>query len=95
MALMPKIKTGIYSGKIKRDNNTPLRLAPRVRAAPMEPIRLNVGVPMKRLNIRTGKPPASIFNSKARQGAATIRGRPVVNQCVVIFAATMSSRAKG
>ena len=41
----PKISTGMYKGRTSSDTNTPPPLSPKVRAAPIAPIRLNTGVP--------------------------------------------------
>jgi len=52
-ALTPNIRTGINKGNIIKDNNAPLRRAPNISAAPIEPMRLNVGVPKNNVITRT------------------------------------------
>ena len=79
-ALTPKIRIGIYNGKTSKESKTPLRRAPRIKAAPMAPIRLKLGVPNASAEISTAKPLMGRFRSIARTGAAMIRGSPVVSQ---------------
>ena len=44
-ALTPNIKIGMNKGRINSDSNTPLRRDPKISEAPIDPIKLNVGVP--------------------------------------------------
>ena len=41
----PNIRVGIYKGKTNKATNKPLPRTPKVKAAPMAPIKLKVGVP--------------------------------------------------
>tara|TARA_B100001123_G_scaffold425257_1_gene537872 strand:- start:98 stop:364 length:267 start_codon:yes stop_codon:yes gene_type:complete len=50
-AVTEKIRTGIISGRINSEINTPERLEPSTRAAPIAPIKLIVGVPRSMLKI--------------------------------------------
>ncbi len=50
-ALVAKIKIGIYSGNINKDNNIPEFLIPTMSDAPIAPIRLKLGVANNRVNI--------------------------------------------
>ena len=48
-AFAPKIKIGIYNGKIIKDNKTPPWFTATVKETPIAPIKLNTGVPSNRL----------------------------------------------
>src|SRR5690606_13453229 len=53
-ALAPIISTGVVSGKTITARIRPRLPSPTVSATPMEPNRLNTGVPISRLRTRTG-----------------------------------------
>ncbi len=83
--LLPKINIGIFKGKTNKGIKIPRCLAFRVKAEPNVPIKLKVGVPQKREIIRVPMLEPCICNASPRSGAISITGRPVVNQCVIIF----------
>ena len=68
------------TGKIKSDIKTPLRRAPNVKAAPIAPIKLKMGVPSNRDMIITQKPSACKYRKTPNRGETIIKGRPVVSQ---------------
>lgn len=46
----PKISAGMYNGKTSIEIKTPPPRNPSVSAAPTDPIKLNTGVPINKLN---------------------------------------------
>src|SRR5262249_24925788 len=46
VARAPNINTGIDNGSVSNDNSAPLRLTPRVNAAPIDPIKLSATLPI-------------------------------------------------
>ena len=53
MAPEPKIKIGMYKGKISSDNKTLLLFKPIVKAEPIAPMADNAGVPNNKDKIKT------------------------------------------
>src|SRR5207237_8788098 len=76
----PKISTGIKSGSTRRATNKPLPRNPRVSAAPMAPIILNVGVPSKSDNVNTHSASPLKPNCKPRSGESRTTGNPESTQ---------------
>src|SRR3954469_19342549 len=86
VARAPKINTGIDSGRVNGDSKAPLRLTPRVNAAPTEPIKLNATLPIATdatipPTAATGTP-----SDNAARGAIRASGRPVRSQCATVLA---------
>lgn len=76
----PKISTGMYNGRTSNDTNTPPPLSPKVRAAPMAPIRLKTGVPSNNDAVNTSKASIGKLNWMPSTGAISTSGTPVTNQ---------------
>ena len=53
MALVAKIRIGMYRGSISKDNSIPEFFMPTTREAPIEPIRLRHGVAIIKVNTKT------------------------------------------
>ena len=51
-ARVPKMRTGISSGRIMREISAPALWSPSDRAAPIEPKKLRTGVPIRRVSMR-------------------------------------------
>ena len=91
-ALVAKIKIGMYSGSVNKDNNIPEFLTPTISEAPIAPIRLKLGVANKRVNINIYILSISKKRAIPISGDSRIVGRPVRSQCAVIFANNIRDR---
>ena len=88
----PKISTGIKSGSTRRATSKPLPRNPRVNAAPMAPIILNVGVPSKSDNVNTPNDSPLSPNCKPRRGESRTTGKPEMTQCENTLPMTKTAR---
>src|SRR5512141_2343863 len=88
----PKISTGINSGSTRRATSKPLPRNPRVNAAPMAPIILNVGVPSKSDNVNTPNESPLRPNCKPRRGDRRTTGKPEITQCEHTLPTTSTDR---
>ena len=85
-AAVPKMSTGVASGKTSSGSSTPPRRAPNTTAAAIVPSSDRSIVPGSSPVSRAGWATASMRSMAARGPAARSRGRPVVSQCESAFA---------
>ena len=76
MALVAKIRIGMYRGSISKDNSIPEFFMPTTREAPIEPIRLRHGVAIIKVNTKTTMLLESRNNAIPRNGDKIIIGSP-------------------
>src|SRR4029078_7423762 len=76
----PNINTGTKRGSTRRATSKPLPRNPRVSAAPIPPIILNVGVPSKSDNVNTPKESPPRPNCRPRRGDSNTTGKPEITQ---------------
>src|SRR5262245_43232643 len=88
----PNINTGTKRGSTRRATNKPLPRNPSVRAAPIAPIILNVGVPSKSDNVNTPSDSPTRPNCKPNRGESRTTGRPEITQCAKTFPMTRTAR---
>src|SRR5882672_652789 len=86
VARAPKISTGSDNGSVSSDSSAPLRLIPSVRAAPIEPMRLNATLPTATEATIPGTAAVETPSDNAASGAISASGNPVNNQCAAVFA---------
>ncbi|MCY1505706.1 hypothetical protein D9M68_399280 [compost metagenome] len=94
-APLPRISTGMYSGRISSASSRPPRLSPTVSAAPTAPSRLNTGVPSSSESSSTGRQRAGRPSISASSGASSTRANPEKSQCASTLARTRSGRGCG
>src|SRR5471030_3084094 len=96
-APLPRINTGMYSGRISNASNRPPRFNPTVSAAPTAPSRLSTGVPSNKESSNTGRQAAGKPSINANSGASKTSARPEKAQCASTLAKTRRARgsAKG
>ena len=85
-AAVPKISTGVASGKTSSGSSTPPRRAPSTTAAAIVPSSDRSIVPGSSPIRRAGWATASMRSMADRGPAARSKGRPVVSQCASAFA---------
>src|SRR5882672_3916230 len=74
------------NGSVSSDSSAPLRLIPSVRAAPIEPMRLNATLPTATEATIPGTAAVETPSDNAASGAISASGNPVNNQCAAVFA---------
>ncbi len=94
-APLPRISTGMYSGRISSASNRPPRLRPTVKAAPTAPSRLSTGVPSNRESSSTGMQRAGRPSISANSGDIRTRASPENSQCASTLASTRRARGCG
>ena len=78
------------SGKTSKDKSMPPPRVAKVRAAPMEPIKLSRGVPMRSESAKIPVLCASRLNWIARIGEAIVSTSPELIQCAAVLESTAS-----
>ena len=76
-AKVPKMSMGINKGSIKSEINVPELFNPTVNAAPIEPMKLKLGVPKSRAKKSTLMASTERLNCSARIGDINSKIRPV------------------
>src|SRR5437016_3445212 len=76
----PNINTGTKRGSTRRATSKPLPRNPRVSAAPIPPIILNVGVPSKSDKVNTPKESPPRPNCRPSRGDSSTTGKPEITQ---------------
>ncbi|EDN68050.1 hypothetical protein BGP_3285 [Beggiatoa sp. PS] len=87
-----KINTGIYNGNTNKESNTPPRRKPTVKATPIAPTKLKIGVPNTNVAIKVGIACSGKNSNKLKKGANTMSGKPVISQCANTFANTSNGK---
>src|SRR5579883_2701305 len=80
VAATPKISTGTVSGSTSTGSSRPPRRKAVASAAPITPMNVSAGVPMRRVSPVAESAAGSRFRNRPRTGEATTSGRPVVTQ---------------
>jgi hypothetical protein len=75
----------MYRGRISKDNNIPVFFILTIKDAPIEPIKLRLGVASKSVVINTNVALLSRNKKTPKSGDSKIIGIPVRIQCEIIF----------
>jgi hypothetical protein len=85
---VPVIRTGTLIGRVITARTSPRLPNPTVKATPIEPSRLRIGVPMSNVTNNTMYDSLGKLSIYAINGDISTRGKPLTSQCPIFFAST-------
>ena len=91
----PKISTGTYNGSTNKATRALLPRRPRVKLAPIAPIKLSTGVPRASDAASTSNEGVDKSNCNASSGASNVKGKPVNNQYATTLPSTSVPNGAG